>query len=580
MTARIGSIQLAREPDFHLGGGLVRPSLRQLSTLAGQATTLQPRVMQALVLLRRRVGDVVSRDELVEACWEGAAVGDDAIERCVAKLRRAGAASELFTIETIARVGYRLLPASSREPKRAVLAVLPFDNLSNDVALDHLSDGIADEILSRLVGGALSVIGRTSSFAFRGSRKAEAARALGATHVLDGSVRAEGAENRISAHLTDARSGVALWSKMYPLEASAVFAVHEEIALEVGRALGTEIGPTGYTPEPHAHALYIEAMQFSHRATIEDFQRAEVLFTQALARDPRYAYAWSGLASTRAVMLEVLEAAPGSSAYEAAHAATQRALALDPRCAQAYRTAALLLPAFGAHEQKISLTRRGLQEAPGDAFSHLALAAALGAVGRVRDALPHNLKAAALEPMSPFAAAAEAGMLAATGRLEEAASSLARAQERQGKSPWLDAAAATSSGVGSRASEAFARMNESDRRAAFATQFAAWPALSLPACIGAAHWGCRELAFEALFSALETGRAIVVPGATRSGANRAYMGVHFFLPPAAALRRDPRFATLCARIGLAEYWRCTNNWPDCVSELNAHYDFEAACRVA
>ena len=72
-------IQLARESDFRLGTGLVRPSLRELSTSAGETTRLQPRVMQVLVLLARRVGEVVSRDELIRSCWEGTAVGDDAI---------------------------------------------------------------------------------------------------------------------------------------------------------------------------------------------------------------------------------------------------------------------------------------------------------------------------------------------------------------------------------------------------------------------------------------------------------------------------------------------------------------------
>lgn len=104
------SIDLASEPDFALGNLRVRPSLREVSA-RGQVEQLEPRVMQVLVALARQRGDVVSRDRLVERCWGGRVVGEDAVNRCIARIRRLSEAQGGFAIETIARVGYRLTEA-------------------------------------------------------------------------------------------------------------------------------------------------------------------------------------------------------------------------------------------------------------------------------------------------------------------------------------------------------------------------------------------------------------------------------------------------------------------------------------
>jgi DNA-binding winged helix-turn-helix (wHTH) protein len=101
-------IRLAREPDFRLGALTVRPSLCEVQAKGGRQR-LQPRVMQVLVALARAEGRVVSRDALIETCWGGRIVGEDAINRCIGRLRRlADTCEDGFSIETVARVGYRL----------------------------------------------------------------------------------------------------------------------------------------------------------------------------------------------------------------------------------------------------------------------------------------------------------------------------------------------------------------------------------------------------------------------------------------------------------------------------------------
>jgi DNA-binding winged helix-turn-helix (wHTH) protein len=100
-------IDLACEPKFALGGLEVRPPTREL-VAGAKAELLEPRVMQVLVALARRRGAVVSRDDLIASCWDGRAVGDDAINRCIQAIRRLAQAHGGFAITTVSRVGYRL----------------------------------------------------------------------------------------------------------------------------------------------------------------------------------------------------------------------------------------------------------------------------------------------------------------------------------------------------------------------------------------------------------------------------------------------------------------------------------------
>jgi len=107
MRAALSQIILAQEPDFPLGGLIVSPSKLQVAC-GGARSLLQPRIMQVLVVLARRRGEVVSRDEMMAVCWGGFAVSDDAINRCIARLRRLAEIHGGFRLETIPRVGYQL----------------------------------------------------------------------------------------------------------------------------------------------------------------------------------------------------------------------------------------------------------------------------------------------------------------------------------------------------------------------------------------------------------------------------------------------------------------------------------------
>jgi DNA-binding winged helix-turn-helix (wHTH) protein len=115
----LGQIVLAQEADFALGDLRICPSKREVLADDGRES-LQPRIMQVLVALARRRGEVVSRDELVATCWGGYAVSDDAIHRCIARIRRLSEAHGGFRLETVPRVGYQLSEiASPATPRKA-----------------------------------------------------------------------------------------------------------------------------------------------------------------------------------------------------------------------------------------------------------------------------------------------------------------------------------------------------------------------------------------------------------------------------------------------------------------------------
>jgi hypothetical protein len=105
-------------------------------------------------------------------------------------------------------------------------------------------------------------------------------------------------------------------------------------------------------------------------------------------------------------------------------------------------------------------------------------------------------------------------------------------------------------------------------------------ALALQFCAFAAEAGCVDVAYDAIFKALDTGRPIAGQAYGGRGMSRAFRLSTLFSFVGAALRRDPRFAVLCSRVGLADYWCESQNWPDCLEEVKHIYDFRAACEKA
>ena len=516
------------------------------------------------------------------------------------------------TIEAFALVASAAhTSASAAKNKDPLVAVLPFDNFSGDVDMQFFSDGVSDEILeavARVPG--LKVIGRTSAFQFRGERKADAARLLHASHVLDGTVRRAGTRMRVHAQLTEAQTGTLLWGEKYDCDIADAFSLQDSIAGQVAIALQQAL-PSHNRPaikvDHVAYELYLRARPLVKELAEDDARRAEPMLQQAIARAPDFAQAWAALAMARSLLLSRNADATGEPAHDAAVAAANRALALDPDCADALVALAVLKPAFAEHGEKIQLTERAVALAPNDPLTAAACDGALISVGRLHDSMKHLESAARLDPLSPLFVSSYAFHLRTIGRTEEAISAIEDAASRFPDAAWVWIRRWTILFMSGRRDEAERMcaetailptgMNQKDTvLLRFAHMLFAMPkpqreqalrvvlereeTLVLQFCAFAAEADCADLAYEAIFKALDTGRPLASQAYGGRGIGRAFRLSAFFSFVGAALRRDRRFATLCARVGLVDYWCQSQNWPDCVGEVKEVYDFRAECEKA
>jgi TolB-like protein len=223
------------------------------------------------------------------------------------------------------------------------IVVLPFANMSSDAEQEHLSEGLAEEVLNLLAKVPnLRVISRTSAFSYKGRavKVGDIAKELGVTHILQGSVRKSGNRLRISTQLIDAREDAQLWSQTFDRPIEDVFAIQDEIAAAVIDKLQvTLLGqlPKTRRVDPQAYLLYVQARQI-FVGTDRDLVAMERLLKAALEIDPDYADAWVGVTMLYWLHRFQTPSDPDPffaniSAEEAdrrSREALERALALDP----------------------------------------------------------------------------------------------------------------------------------------------------------------------------------------------------------------------------------------------------------
>jgi TolB-like protein/tetratricopeptide (TPR) repeat protein len=296
-------------------------------------------------------------------------------------------------------------------PPPPSVAVLAFADMSPGHDQEYFADGIAEEILNALAQvQGLKVIGRTSSFSFKG--KNEDLRTIGQKldvgALLEGSVRKEGNRLRVTAQLVRTADGSHLWSQTFDRDQAGIFAVQEEIAREVVAALKVKLVP-GHAPStqwkrtanPVAYNQYLLGRHVWQRASPEGYRRALAAFEKALALDPGYAPAWAGAS----IVLWLLEET-GSSDPELrrrAVAAADRAIALDPDLAEGYRARSLLRLVYsydwaGAQAD----IERTLALSPGDTYAWSSYSALLRVLGRLPEALAASRKAIELDPLDAW----------------------------------------------------------------------------------------------------------------------------------------------------------------------------------
>ena len=242
-------------------------------------------------------------------------------------------------------------PAAAPKSERIGICVLPFANMSNVADTEYFSDGIAGEILSLLAKlPQLKVASRTSSFNYKGRQVSipEVARELGVGVVLEGSVRRVGDRVRITAQLIEAESDSYLWSETYDREMKDVFAIQDDIAHSIVKALQVTLTPGERramqfvaTTDPVAYDFYLRGRRYMYSMARRDYEHAIRMFEQAIRIDGMYALAYAGMADAYSHLFRYSEATAENVAQ--ANRASEQALVLDPQSAEAHASRGLAL---------------------------------------------------------------------------------------------------------------------------------------------------------------------------------------------------------------------------------------------
>ena len=307
-------------------------------------------------------------------------------------------------------VGFRIWrPSSSPEPAIRSIAVLPFENASGDPRQDYFADGITGELIADLGRvSSLKVISRTSSMSYKGTRKSlpEIARELSVDGVVEGSVRRNGTEVRITAELVDARSDHSVWSRSYKRDLTNVLLLQDEIAQALADEVSLKVTPN-QQPYPaqlgpvnvKAEDLYLQGMLHmdvnNSAVALRDFQ-------QAVQTDPNFAQAHAALASCygRAGEGGFLDY---GEAFSKQRAEAMRAIELDPSLPEGH--AELANAAMNLNwdwETAATEFRKALALNPSLATTHERYAVYLERKGKMSEAIVEARRGLELDPLSTF----------------------------------------------------------------------------------------------------------------------------------------------------------------------------------
>jgi TolB-like protein/Flp pilus assembly protein TadD len=301
--------------------------------------------------------------------------------------------------------------ASSSGISNKSIAVLPFDNLSRDPDNAYFTEGVEDEILTRLAKVAdLKVISRTSTQHFKSTpdNLPQIAKQLGVANILEGSVQKAADQVRVNVQLISAMTGAHLWADTYDRKLTDIFAVESDIAKSIAENLQAKLTGSAKqvlaskpTENPQAHELYLKGRYFWNRRTGENLKRAADYFQQAIGKDPNYALAYSGLADCH-VLLPVypdLGSNPRDELPQALDAA-RKAVELDDTLAEAHTSLARALASSLQLPAAMSEFNRAIELDPNYATAHQWFGECLQSQGHVEEGLAELKRAEELDPLS------------------------------------------------------------------------------------------------------------------------------------------------------------------------------------
>jgi TolB-like protein/Flp pilus assembly protein TadD len=392
----------------------------------GEPVPLGYRAMLLLTTFLDRPGQVLTKSDLIDAAWQGAAVEEGNLSVQIAALRKLlGQSPEgADWITTIPRVGYRFAPTlhhyesgdvsveeDGAHPRRPSIAVMPFTNVSGEHEQDYFADGITEDIITAL--GSFRwffVIARNSSFAYKNSPigSKQIAVELGVRYLLEGSVRKSGESVRISARLVDAAASTQIWAERYDLAMTEVFAIQDEIAERVAGAIEPELlktearlASTRHTGNMTAWDLVRQGAWRFHQVTRPTHVEARELFREACRLDPRLpeAHIWRARLSVGLIAYGWSDD-PVADRQEGLEAAL-RAIYLDEKNPYAHYAFAAFSAFSNGQEQAILAAERAIELSPGFALGHFALGMAQLFAGRASEAIAPLRRGLKLNPHDP-----------------------------------------------------------------------------------------------------------------------------------------------------------------------------------
>jgi len=617
-------IDLVSEVDFRLGDLLVRPSQCTIG-LAGADERIEARVMEVLVALHRSEGRTVSRDQLIEACWAGRAVSDDAIARVIAKLRLVARAADppQFKIETVPRVGFRLEapptngsapapapPADAFERHRSMLSratiaaagvalaliailtawamnsgrardpalgegsvlVVPFEDLSGHAEMTRLSRRAGEAVARRLTAGSVPTL-------LSGSPSGtDAASPPAAELLVTGTVDIEGGNTVIKGAISSRENRAVLWTGVTERPTADAVGIDEEFARLVAIALRCGLGERAAARSTLSRDVFPMLLSACEAIGVQDVRALEIT-RRLIDRTPTLAGAHALRAyalATQASGLDYLSDEAASMTTQM-RAAAARALALDPNAVYAHAALGKRIGAEVRHHEREGHLLRALAIDPDHVLARIEYSLLLREVGRVGaaretltrvdDSVGALINGAFLHAM--------AGDLRSANKLIDRLAVRKPDWARDARwvvATWWDDPSTALPKLQALAADA----SRTDDLACFETHLTAlvrdaprFRGLT-PECAVAmkGDWKIRMLARQGDIDAAYAAMEEPLPRTRQS---------HMFLfyPEMKAFRADMRFVALAERLGLVSYWRATGHWPDFCSEPDLPYDCQA-----
>lgn len=627
-------IVLAGEPEFDIANLRVRP--RRLDVCWQERRhEIEPRVMQVLLALAKAEEEVVSREELADLCWGGRVVGDHSLNRCIHALRHLARMIDPppFAIETIARIGYRLVRCRTaaddiQPPAQGELAAAPApldssvevpaapsamgrrkngfrlaaatalliavvatswvvrsgDDAAVSVAIVDARDDPASALakdfgadLMRLAGG-------------RADEMALTANPREAKFVVRASLKRGGQMGRGDVALLDGHGGKVLWAGSVEVPPQQLADIRLQIAAKLGNVLfcAVRTSATGARLDTATSRLYLAACE---RMDLPD-KHLIGLLRRVTERAPHFAEGWAELATAEANLhtraLEDPGSVPSGDLAAAARSHLTRARDIDPQLAATYVAEAELLPAR-QFARRIAILEAGIKENPDHAPLHAYLAHALFEVGRTTEAIAAAQQAAALNPLSSASRSVLIGSLANAGNIPKARRTLADAERIWPASRNIMNARFS---LELRYGDARKAQDLIDRgEAMFGGPSGGFrgPRIVMAARLDPSPENVARLIKFAAFDARRVPQAAPLrlqslgqfgaveeayhvtgqPGVIR------HLGMAteiLFRPTLREFRYDQRFLGVAARLGLVRYWQTTGAWPDFCSDPHLPYD--------